>query len=579
MKLVASLKKSFALPVVIVTSTILLAVISFVLRSVSTGKIILSNQHYQLLARQAAESGIAMAEACIKKDNKVSWSDSRPLKPNTDCSGNNPSGNAYVIGNINNLRTYFEVRPLSGANTSGAEVKSEGFVNVYNSGGVLVRTFRDSTSAYSQYGMSSSIPPTPLKVSFMGKTVNSGVDCGISLTGDQLLCWGSGSGYFGTNSSWRTEEWPVNPIKPTGVTGWKSYSGANYRTCALATNNQIYCWGWDLNPDIYNSTEGFLGTGQAYQNSSVSSSSWLRRCALVPVKVSNPSGAASWKAIAVSITAACAIGADNQLYCWGGNDQGGLGIGSSTTTTTKYLATKISSPSSSVSGWKEIDMGDSSACALSTSATASFNNQIYCWGSNYQGQLGIGSVGVNSFANRATKVVNPNGVTSWKTIALGRQRLCAIANDNNQVYCAQNSSPYGMALVAKPAGAGTWLKIVHGSHGCTLDSTGNVYCWGTSVGDGTSLTRATPTLVVKPPTVIRWKDVSSTMFASCAIAESTDPMNNDRPFCWGDWSYVTTGAVQLMTHLTEGDKPLIPQPLSTSYGSTGPPIPSKFIRF
>lgn len=55
MKLVASLKKSFALPVVIVTGTILLAVISFVLRSVSTGKIILSNQHYQLLARQAAE--------------------------------------------------------------------------------------------------------------------------------------------------------------------------------------------------------------------------------------------------------------------------------------------------------------------------------------------------------------------------------------------------------------------------------------------------------------------------------------------------------------------------------------------
>ena len=47
------------------------------------------SQYEDKLAQTAAESGLAMARACIAQDPEgdINWLTSRPLKPNTNCNG------------------------------------------------------------------------------------------------------------------------------------------------------------------------------------------------------------------------------------------------------------------------------------------------------------------------------------------------------------------------------------------------------------------------------------------------------------------------------------------------------------
>jgi len=86
---------------------------------------------------------------------------------------------------------------------------------------------------------------------------------------------------------------------------WKQISTRGMSACAIASDNQAYCWG--------NNNRGQLGNNSTAQS-------------LVPVAVTT-SGVLSGKTIK-SISAgsnACAIASDNQAYCWGYNLYGQLG--------------------------------------------------------------------------------------------------------------------------------------------------------------------------------------------------------------------------------------------------------------
>jgi alpha-tubulin suppressor-like RCC1 family protein len=100
----------------------------------------------------------------------------------------------------------------------------------------------------------------------------------------------------------------------------------------------------------------------------------------VPTPVTMPSGV-KFVSIAVGDSHVCALGDNGRGYCWGANSFGGIGDGTTTTRTTPVLVTLPSG----VTSFKSITAGRNSTCALGN------NDQAYCWGYNAAGQLGDGT--------------------------------------------------------------------------------------------------------------------------------------------------------------------------------------------
>lgn len=119
-------RKGFALPTVLITSVVMMIVLLAALTSVTASTSSLRSQYHVKLAESAAESGIAMAKACLEKVNYGTtgqlWTS--PLRPNTDCSGNQVNANCTQSAAVLNhcgviesdkIRTTFEVPVPSGS--------------------------------------------------------------------------------------------------------------------------------------------------------------------------------------------------------------------------------------------------------------------------------------------------------------------------------------------------------------------------------------------------------------------------------------------------------------------------------
>ncbi|MFN5343768.1 MAG: RCC1 domain-containing protein, partial [Roseiflexaceae bacterium] len=96
-------------------------------------------------------------------------------------------------------------------------------------------------------------------------------------------------------------------------------------------------------------------------------------------------------------THTCALNSAGTAYCWGLNDYGNLGDG---TTTNNNAPIAVSMPAGVT--FTSITAGVAHTCAITSTGTA------YCWGYNVSGQLGDGTT-----TNRTTPVVvsMPAGVT------------------------------------------------------------------------------------------------------------------------------------------------------------------------
>src|SRR5690606_24984530 len=80
----------------------------------------------------------------------------------------------------------------------------------------------------------------------------------------------------------------------------------------------------------------------------------------------------------------CAVSAQGQAYCWGGNYSGELGTGEDGySTRTAVEATAANAEGTIV----QISAGGSHTCALLGSGT----NRVRCWGQQSNGRLGNGS--------------------------------------------------------------------------------------------------------------------------------------------------------------------------------------------
>ena len=100
-----TLRAGFALPTVVIVGTVLFAVMVVTLGSAASVRTVLDTQYYEALARDAAESGIKHAEACL--DDATFKGGAVSITPATNCAGVVQSGgSAYIINQSSGAPRY-----------------------------------------------------------------------------------------------------------------------------------------------------------------------------------------------------------------------------------------------------------------------------------------------------------------------------------------------------------------------------------------------------------------------------------------------------------------------------------------
>src|SRR5688500_11669500 len=187
----------------------------------------------------------------------------------------------------------------------------------------------------------------------------------------------------------------------------------------------------------------------------------------------------------------CGLTPVGQAYCWGLNNVGQIGDG---TTENRSTPTPVAQPTGVA--FAAVSTAGSQSCGVTTAGAA------YCWGRNTDGSFGNGSFGGVGAALPPTAAATSSG--PWQTIRVGNQYACGL-NTSGRVFCWGSGGRLGNGSaslstvpveVLLPAGR-VFVRLVTGDiAACAVSDTGELYCWGQnmqgSVGDGTTIDRLAP---------------------------------------------------------------------------------------
>jgi alpha-tubulin suppressor-like RCC1 family protein len=169
-----------------------------------------------------------------------------------------------------------------------------------------------------------------------------------------LWCWGNNAyGQLGDGTT-ASKSTPVE-VTAFGTTVVDVALG-DFHSCARKQDGTLWCWGYN----VY----GQLGNG-----ATVNKSSPVELTALGTTVVD----------VALGRDHTCARKQDGTLRCWGNNYSGQLGDG---TTADKSSPVEVTALGTTVI---DVALGGYHSCALKPGAT------LWCWGSNNSGQLGDGT--------------------------------------------------------------------------------------------------------------------------------------------------------------------------------------------
>jgi alpha-tubulin suppressor-like RCC1 family protein len=291
------------------------------------------------------------------------------------------------------------------------------------------------------------------------------------LSGGGVKCWGGNM--FGQLGDGTTEDRPA----PVDVIGLESdvsaISAGIYHTCALLTSGGVQCWG--------SNSGGALGDG-TYDNH------------LTPVDVSGLASGVT--AITTGGGHACALLSSGGVKCWGANESGQLGDGSLSNRNTPVDVIGLASGVSAIAG------GQSHTCALLSGGA------VKCWGGNQEGQLGDGTttdssipVGVNGLTSGVMTIT-----TGLDTCAIltGGGMKCWGGNWSGELGDGTTTNRSTPVDVSGMAGNVTAITA-GGFHTCALVGAGRPKCWGDDrygqLGTGKVTQWLTPVPVIRSPSL------------------------------------------------------------------------------
>ena len=391
--------------------------------------------------------------------------------------------------------------------------------------------------------------------------------CALTSAG-QVFCWGDATfGKLGAGDPSTS----IQP-RPTAVTGLDkpvaSIDAGSHHTCAVTVAGGAFCWGWNFSGQL-GREEPLRCSGRIFQV--------LPECSSLPVQVKGLEQGVV--AVAAGDSHSCALTDQGGVKCWGLNDHGQLGNG---TTANSSLPVDVAGLAGDVVA---IDAGYKHTCAVTSMGEA------WCWGSNSAMQIGDGFPedqqelcieSVFGFAEpcrtepaRVCQQIDDekNRCGEWLTdvrgVSTSSNFTCAVASGGRAKCWGASQgigqgesiiSPLPGAVCGEPSCETTLTEVSSISAGrnslaCALTNGGTVKCWGVSyrgaVGDGTEETRFSAVAVLNAydGSPLGGVNAVSTGGAhTCALTVSGQVL------CWGD-----NGAGQL--GIGSNDQEAHPHPL------------------
>ncbi len=297
---------------------------------------------------------------------------------------------AFALGTDKKLRMWG--RGVNGI--FGLETSSSTIVDTFDTeylDGELIRDFdvgsntmcaiRDSDGKVYCSGYSSSyydIPGktsqqnTPVYISSMSTSIqqlsmSQRSGCYITTSG-YLYCWGWDNGRFGRGT---TDQKLSSPTYITRSIA-KVDSGYGYHTCILTTSAQVKCAGYNSN----------YQTGKD-SNTTERVSSWYTVPLVDPID------------IALGENHSIALQSNGEVKVWGKGSSGQLGNGSTTTRVSDPVNVQFEDGTNITTAVK-ISAGLNGGCAILE------DSSVYCWGRNDYGQLGDGTTTNSLYAKPVT---------------------------------------------------------------------------------------------------------------------------------------------------------------------------------
>ena len=229
-----------------------------------------------------------------------------------------------------------------------------------------------------------------------------------AIAGGNTWCWGNGNegelgnGMFSTNS--------VLPVQVSGSSfGAPTFLAGGY-SHLCAGNGTVWCWGDDafgqLGNNVYDDASGLgFATPQS-------------------LYFSYPS---TVTAIASGNYFTCGLLGSGNVYCWGEGDGGQLGNGSFITAS-PYGSAVPTKVTGTLTGPTAISAAGYHICALTAAGT------ISCWGGNQYGELGNGSTTPSSPYGVASAVQVVGLGSQAIAVGAGNNFTCAVLK-NGSVWC------------------------------------------------------------------------------------------------------------------------------------------------
>lgn len=285
-------------------------------------------------------------------------------------------------------------------------------------------------------------------------TTAGGLDAGFRHTcvtrSDGTYCWGAnGSGRLGRPAS----TWELPGLVPTELV-FEGLSLGTAHSCGVTPDAVGYCWG--------RNGEGQLGDGTTTNSES-------------PTPTYGEHGFVS---LAAGSWHTCGLTAKGAAYCWGYNGDGELGDGTTTDRDRPVLVW------GGGRAFVSLTAGEFHTCGITV------GGDTYCWGGNWNGQLGAQSFETCDGWACSTMPLLVSGGHDFVSLAIGSAYTCGVTASGD-AYCwgANEAGQFGNGVISDASeafytpvavgGGHSFVSIVAAwSYTCGLTGDGQAYCWG-----------------------------------------------------------------------------------------------------